>query len=137
MDLRQESLLELWRKTPVFDEGRASWRTYAERVIANRLTSYMRGARARRRGHGLHESLDEIKHAPLARDEGVELRVDITKVLAKVSRFDRAVALSLIDNSPSETSQLLQVSRSTVYRSIDRLRSTFTAAGFRTAVFAR
>jgi RNA polymerase sigma factor (sigma-70 family) len=130
LDLCQEGLLELWVKSPRFNSSRASWRTYAERVVSNRLASCIRSVDALRRGHGLHDSLDEIKRVPLAGDDRCELRVDVRKVLARVSRFDRAVALSLIDNSPSETSEILGVARSSIYRAIERLRVAFTAGGF-------
>jgi len=49
--------------------------------------------------------------------------------LARVSTFDRNVALNLIDHSAIETSQRLRVSRATVYRAIGRLRVAFMTAG--------
>jgi hypothetical protein len=59
-----------------------------------------------------------------------DLGVDIERVLAGVSAFDRAVARCLMDWSASETGRVLKVSRASVYRSIERLRAAFTAAGF-------
>ena len=41
-DLEQEALLELWRKRPAYDPQRGSWRTFSERVVANRITSLVR-----------------------------------------------------------------------------------------------
>jgi RNA polymerase sigma factor (sigma-70 family) len=136
-DLKQEALLELWRKAALFDARRASWRTFAETVVANRLTSFMRTVHAGRREHGRNESLNEHKRFLPAPDDCFDLRADIQRVLAGVSRFDRAVALSLIDYSSSETSHRLSVSRSTVYRSIERLRAAFTAAGLSSTVLGR
>jgi DNA-directed RNA polymerase specialized sigma24 family protein len=128
-DLEQEGLLELWRKLPLFDVRRASWRTFAERVVANRMTSVVRGLHSTRCGYGKEEPLDEVGPTLRAPDECIELRADIRRVLASVSQFDQAVALSLIDHSAVETSWRLGVSRATVYRAIGRLRAAFTAAG--------
>jgi DNA-directed RNA polymerase specialized sigma24 family protein len=41
-DLEQEGLLELWRKRAAYDAQRGSWRTFSERVVANRMTSLAR-----------------------------------------------------------------------------------------------
>jgi RNA polymerase sigma factor (sigma-70 family) len=129
-DLKQEALLELWRKAPVFDEERASWRTFSERVVANRLASLLRHAHSTRTGYGKQDPIEGLEFADVARSHNIDLQTDVRRVLDGVSPFDRTVALSLIDYSAIETSHRLCVSRSTVYRSIGRLRSAFTAAGF-------
>src|SRR3954454_25072690 len=41
-DLQQEALLELWSKRTLFDARRGSWRTFAERIVRNRMTSRIR-----------------------------------------------------------------------------------------------
>ena len=136
-DLKQEALLELWRKSPLFDARRASWRTFAERVVANRMTSLMRNLHSQRRGHGKNEPLDDLCRSLPAPDDCSDLRVNVRRVLAGMPQFDQAVAGSLIDHSVIETGHRLGVSRATVYRSIDRLRAAFKTAGFSAAVFAR
>lgn len=129
-DLTQEGLLELWRKAPAFDERRAGWRTFSERVVANRLASLLRHTLSSRSGHGKQDPIEGLEFADVARSHNIDLQTDVRRVLDGVSPFDRTVALSLIDYSAIETSHRLCVSRSTVYRSIGRLRSAFTAAGF-------
>jgi hypothetical protein len=51
-------------------------------------------------------------------------------VLADVSPFDRAVALSLAECSATQTSLTLGVSRATVYRSIERLTALLLTLDF-------
>ena len=129
-DLSQEALLELWRKAPAFDERRAGWRTFSERVVANRLASLLRYTHSSRSGHGKEDSLEGLKLRDPAPDGDIDLQTDVRRVLDSVSPFDRTVALSLIDYSAIETSHRLRVARATVYRSIVRLRAAFMSAGF-------
>jgi len=127
-DLEQEALLELWRKHPAYDPRRGSWRTFSERVVANRLTSLMRRLGPERSGHLRQESIANL-HGLEAPNDNHDLRADVLRILARVSAFDRGVALNLVDHSAVETSQRLRVSRATVYRAIQRLRVAFMTAG--------
>jgi RNA polymerase sigma factor (sigma-70 family) len=136
-DLKQEALLELWRKAPLFDERRAGWRTFAERVVTNRLTSLIRHAHSRRAGFGKQDPIEGLELPDPARYDNIDLQTDVRRVLDGVSSLDRSVALSLIDHSAIETSRRLRVSRSTVYRSIERLRAAFTTAGLCASVSGR
>jgi hypothetical protein len=54
----------------------------------------------------------------------------VLQVLNKVEPGDRDVALCLCQHSAVETAVRLGISRASVYRSIGRLRSAFTDAGF-------
>ena len=128
-DLEQEALLELWRKRTAYDPARGSWRTFAERVVANRLASLMRSMHSAKAGKSRETPIDSARGLSAPMDRG-DLRVDVWVVLRPMSPFDRTVAFCLIDYSASETSQKLGVSRATVYRSINRLRAAFAAAGF-------
>ena len=127
-DLEQEALLELWRKHQAYDPRRGSWRTFSERVVANRMTSLVRAMRSERSGQFREEPIENLLGlaAPNIR---TDLRADVSRVLAGLSPFDRNVALCLIGHSAIETTQCLGVSRATVYRAIGRLRAAFTEAG--------
>ena len=127
-DLEQECLLELWRKRSSYDPKRGSWRTFAERVVANRMTSLMRRLHSERSGHLREEPMANLRGIE-APSEDSDLRTDVLRILAGVSTFDRNVALNLVDYSAIETSQRLRVSRATIYRAIGRLRVAFTTAG--------
>lgn len=128
-DLEQEALLELWRRLPRFDARRASWRTFAERVVANRMTSLMRGLHSGRCGHGKDEPLSNLDRLLPGPDDSFDLRIEVRRVLAGMAQFDQAVAQSLIDYSAFETGHRLGVSRATVYRAIGRLLAAFAEAG--------
>jgi RNA polymerase sigma factor (sigma-70 family) len=125
-DFEQEALLELWRKGSAFDPGRASWRTFAEHVVANRMTSLLRAKHLRRR----NDPIESLRNIASPNRPG-ELRIEVSRVLRRVSTFDQSVALCLVDYSAVETSQTLRVSRATVYRSIGRLRAAFENAGIK------
>jgi RNA polymerase sigma-70 factor (ECF subfamily) len=127
-DLEQEALLELWRKRSAYDARRGSWRTFSERVVANRLRSIVRSMHTEPSGHFREEPLETFV-AMAAPSAHTDLRADVSRVLANVSQFDRSVALDLIDYSASEIGQRLGASRATVYRSIGRLRAAFAEAG--------
>lgn len=127
-DLEQEALLELWRKRPAYDPRRGSWRTFSERVVANRMTSLVRRLGSGKSGHFREEPIANL-HGLAAPTDHADLRTDVLRILARASTFDRNVALNLVDHSAIETSQRLRVSRATVYRAIGRLRDAFTTAG--------
>ena len=57
-DLEQEALLELWRKHQAYDPQRGSWRTFSERVVANRMTSLVRSMRSERPGRFREEPIE-------------------------------------------------------------------------------
>jgi len=128
-DLEQEALLELWRKLPLYDPSRASWRTYAERVAANRLVSLMRNRHLSAYGHRGDLPLDNIERVAPPFACGIEWREDVLRVLFGMARMDRAVAESLMVYPAAQTAVRLGVSRAAVYRAIRRLRTAFTAAG--------
>jgi RNA polymerase sigma factor (sigma-70 family) len=127
-DLEQEALLALWRKHQAYDSRRGSWRTFSERVVANRMTSVVRAMRSERSGQFREEPIENLLGLA-APNSPTDLRADVSRVLAGLSPFERSVALCLVGYSAIETGQRLGVSRATVYRAIGRLRAAFTDAG--------
>lgn len=67
------------------------------------MTSVVRGPHSSRCGYGKDKPLDEVEPTLRAPDERIERRADVRRVFASVSKFDRAVALCLIDHSAVET----------------------------------
>jgi DNA-directed RNA polymerase specialized sigma24 family protein len=128
-DLQQEALVELWRKRNVFDDARGSWRTFAEKVIANRLRSSLRVLRREPAGPFFAVTIQILNSTPKPRGNP-DLEISIAQVLCRVAKFDRDVAESLMVRSAVETAGRLNVSRATIYRAIERLRFAFIAAGF-------
>jgi len=124
-DLAQEAFLELWIKFPQFDPKRAGWRTFAERVVANRLVSLLRSRFRFPIGQKLESGrlLCEVA-------DNADLRIAVDQILGCLSPLDRRIGRSLRAYSVGEISLCLGVSRSTVYRSMHRLRAAFIAGGF-------
>jgi DNA-directed RNA polymerase specialized sigma24 family protein len=128
-DLEQIALLALWQGSASFDSGVASWATFTRRVAGNALASAMRRRCAHRR-NGIEIPADGVTGSLRARHDNIDIRISVHEVLSKLSTSDRAVALSLMQQSASEASRELKISRSMLYRSIGRLRVAFSAAGF-------
>lgn len=129
-DLQQEAFLALLRSAHKLDARRGNWRTFTEVVIGNCMTSCIRHMYAERRGHFRNQPLEAQARCVPAPNRHLDLRADVQRVLDGVSAFDREVAWSLMDRSPSETGRDLRLSRATVYRAVGRLRLAFTRAGF-------
>ena len=129
-DLEQEALVAVWRALPRYDPLRASLRTFVEWVVATRFASLMR---ARRRQPTL-ESLKDYQPLGLDGISVLEFQTDFQRVAASFSERDRRLANFLVDNTPTEASRALGISRSTVYEGIRRIRIAFGDAGFRPRV---
>jgi len=127
-DFEQELLLELWKKSIAYDSRRGSWRTFAERVVANRLRSEIRRMRAKRSSQLRGESIqgNVVLKVPC---EDLELRCDVRSLLAALPPFDRRVGVLLCFYSAFETGRILRISNASVYRAIGRLRGAFIEAG--------
>ena len=128
-DLEQEALTELWRKRGAFDPQRGSWRTFAEAVVSNRMASLLRSIRSSRSGRFREQVLAASHDLAVSQDQA-DLRVDISRVLAGATRFDRRIARSLMAYTASETGDRLGISRAAVYRAVGRLRVAFLEAGY-------
>jgi RNA polymerase sigma factor (sigma-70 family) len=122
-DVQQEALLKVWMALPRFDPSRASLRTFIEKVVFHAVVS---AVRRRRAPEALTLQLADLRPAS---SDPLDVRICVREVLSGVSAFDRVVALSLAEYSPTETGIRLGVGRATVYRTIGRLRTAFTGAG--------
>jgi RNA polymerase sigma-70 factor (ECF subfamily) len=146
-DVRQDLALDCLRRIPRFDPTRGEWHAYVRGVMYNQSTVLF----SRRRRHLRREILaDDVvvrdrrtrehieyfmeslawRNSLAAPKNLAELRIDVSRVLAGVSHFDRTVAGCLVGHSAIETGRRLGVSRASVYRAIGRLRVAFTKAGF-------
>jgi hypothetical protein len=68
---------------------------------------------------------------------GLELRIDIERLLKVRSDGERRLASVLMEHTPSQASRMLGVARSTIYAHIQKLRPHFAAAGFGPRGYAR
>jgi RNA polymerase sigma factor (sigma-70 family) len=125
-DLEQEAIISVWLALRRYDTNRAGLHTFIELVVRSRFMSKLRSHRRRMPLESLNQRYPDVE----SRFRAVELRTDVGRVLAGVSFFDRTVALSLARHSATDTSRRLGVSRTSVYRSIKRLRSAFSIGGY-------
>jgi RNA polymerase sigma factor (sigma-70 family) len=127
-DLVQEALMRVWQALARYDPARAGLRTFIELVVRTQFASLLRS-------HPRGPEFESLEDRDVAGDGGfveLELRADVSRVLADVSLFDRSVAFALTECSAVEASRGMGVSRGAVYRAIGRLRVAFTTAGLTT-----
>lgn len=150
-DIKQELRLHLYRRDEKFDPARGQYDTFADRVLANRIatlaapTERLRAERAwidfdsPAEGRGddemlpLAETLPDsaMPHAAVTRatDEAFGLVRDVQRLLAGLTPTCRALALALIDMSPTEAAKALGIHRSTVYARLTMIRKAAEALG--------
>jgi RNA polymerase sigma factor (sigma-70 family) len=148
-DIKQDLRLHLYRRDDSFDPARGHYDTFADRVLANRIatlaapTERLRAERAwvdfdlpnEERGDDeflpLSETLPEsaAPHSAAARspDEAFGLVRDVRRFLAGLSPACRALAVALIDMSPTEAARALGIHRSTVYARLATIRKAAEA----------
>jgi RNA polymerase sigma factor (sigma-70 family) len=108
-----------------YDELRASLRTFVERVASNGIASTLRRARAAKLTSVDYWQASESPKLSVI----VELRLDLNRALGTLGRPERRVARLLEEYRPAEIARALGISRTAVYRSIDRIREAFVEAG--------
>lgn len=146
-DVRQELLLQLWRRRLGFNPQRGGHAGFIARVIHNAAADLIaKHTAATRGGFQIPVSIDE----PALDDDGQachladilpseaglwanpattleisELRADLRSALAQLPREDQALCANLAHNSISEISRRQGCSRATIYERIADIRQTF------------
>jgi RNA polymerase sigma factor (sigma-70 family) len=127
-DLKQEVLMEVWAALRNFDPGRASLGTFIERIAAHEVVSFKRRIKAKKRTKPADfEFVSTSKNMVIT----VQLRVDLGRLLRNLAPLDRCVARLLVEDSPAQVARILGISRSAVYRSIERIRDALLQGGYR------
>lgn len=153
-DVEQELWVDLVARRRRFDAARASECTFAARVVEHHATKlFHKGQATRRRathnGRSLEETIGDdsgqiislsqavhdgaqrfrsghiARHAPEQR----ELAIDLADVLAKLPAALRDICQRLKQNTIAEVARDLNISRTSLYRRIERARAHFVAAG--------
>jgi RNA polymerase sigma factor (sigma-70 family) len=150
-DIAQDLRLDLIERAPRYDPDRASFETFADRVIANRIatlaapTARIRAERRMRDLHGpcgvshegeglpLADTLPESGglHAAEKADPDVAfgLRRDVGRLLAVLPPACRQVAVALSEMSPTEAARALGLNRCTIYARLASIRAAALALG--------
>jgi RNA polymerase sigma factor (sigma-70 family) len=118
-DLVQEITLAVWLNLERFDPLRASLPTFVERVSATKVASILRRGNAQKRAK---TGFDTPDVSPLRMGFTVELRVDVRRALGMLNRVDQKIALLRLHFKPTEIARILSCSRTSVYRSLERIR---------------
>ena len=148
-DIKQDLRLHLYRRDDKFDPSRGQYDTFADRVLANRIATLAAPTERLRVERGwidfdapgegcgdgeklpLAETLPEsaMPHAAAARapDEAFGLVRDVRRFLAGLTPTCRALALALVDMSPTEAADALGIHRSTVYARLATIRKAAEA----------
>jgi RNA polymerase sigma-70 factor (ECF subfamily) len=137
-DLRQELLLDLVRRLPNYDATKSGARTFAFRLVNNRIASIIRERKAARRDYrrkaerpGDDDSVGELCIDGVQDFEiEVGLQIDVRRVCRNLEP-NLAVVVAHVRDSESliEVASLLSFSRSTLYKRLGRLRAIFASAG--------
>lgn len=145
-DIEQELKLDLIRRAPNYDPAKASFETFADRVVANRISSLAAATQASRversmqslngpagddggdSGLTLADVLSETSALhpsdEFVRIHGPGLRGDIGKLLAALCPSSRRVAIAVSQLTVAEAARTLGLHRSSVYERLASIRKT-------------
>ena len=145
-DIEQELKLDLIRRAPNYDPAKASFETFADRVVANRISSLAAATQASRAersmqslngpagddggdsGLTLADVLSEASALhpsdEFVRIHGPGLRGDIGKLLAALCPSSRRVAIAVSQLTVAEAARTLGLHRSSVYERLASIRKT-------------
>lgn len=125
-DLEAICIAEVWSKLNRYNPAKSSLRTFVERIIAMKTVSFLRRCRTRKRTRS-DAGTTGISAIPI--DMAIPLRVDVRRALALLNDGDQKVARMLFHWRPSEIAKLFGISRTAVYRAMERIREALTGAG--------
>ena len=146
-----DACLDLIRRADKFDPSKASFDTFADRVVANRVSSLASPTNALRAERGMQSleapvggvsddgglTLSDVLPEASAIDpvddfsltHGPGLRGDVGKLLAALCPASRRVAIAVSHLSVAQTARALGLHRSTVYERLAAIRETAATLG--------
>lgn len=145
-DIEQELRLDLIRRVPNYDPAKASFETFADRVVANRISCLATATQASRvertmqsldapagedggdGGLTLADVLSETSAMhpgdDFVRNHGPGLRRDVGKLFDALCPASRRVAIAVSHVSVAEAARALGLHRSSVYERLASIRET-------------
>jgi RNA polymerase sigma factor (sigma-70 family) len=156
-DLMQEMALDLLIRLPKFDRNKASFNTFAVRIVDRRISTLIRHRTQGMRDYSseawsLDEPIDELNSAGASRSdalsqdehdlrtgkhcrpesERIDMRLEVSLVLSELPPDLKELAERLCHQSVTEAARDLGVPRGTLYGTgIARLRKAFEDKGLR------
>jgi RNA polymerase sigma-70 factor (ECF subfamily) len=147
-DIEQDLFMDLWRRRGAFDPAKASFATYADRIIAHRVAT-LTSASSRRAAECRQVALDDCIDA-----DGRQTVADTLADPAALSEADQALAIDmkrfvaslppallrcctiLLAPNRRDASMQAGIHHSSVYEAAHRLRKLAEAAGLREYISA-
>jgi len=142
-DIEQDLFLDLWHRRGAFDAAKATFATYADRIIAHRvatLTSPTSRRKAERQQVALDDYVDGDEQQTLAdtladpaalSEVDQALTIDMKRFIAGLPTALQRCCTILLTPNRREASMEAGIHRSSVYESAHRLRKLAEAAGLR------
>jgi RNA polymerase sigma-70 factor (ECF subfamily) len=136
-DYEQDLLLDLLRRSPAFDPGRASFPTFADRLIRHRASTLRTETEARKAERsmvsldevvidedgGEHRLIDVLPDEQSLTEENLGLIIDIRRFVGRLGTPEQQGCELLTADNISEAAQRARINRSTAYERIHRLRA--------------
>ena len=148
-DLSQDLRLDLVRRLPKHQPGRAKRRTFASRLIANKVRTIIEERTAKKRdfrkvAYSLDEEINDggggvTTKGNLFRSDGrgtaedklLELRIDLHAILSPLPDQHQAICAGLLEGRlVTEIARGLKLSRSTIYSRLGEIRGRLAKAGY-------
>jgi len=143
-DYEQDLVLDLLHRRKAFDPTRASFATFADRVVGHRISTLASPTlrlRTERKAISLHTTttvdgddterplLDHLSDGEALIDERTAIKIDVSRFVERLSPPLRQCCEILLADSVSEGARAAGVHRSTVYERTARLRERALAHG--------
>jgi hypothetical protein len=150
-DIQHDLLLDYLQRSKSFDSHRCSRRTFAQRIVNNRIATILEARKAACRDYrvrrlSLNERVDaddspevaEILAAVIDLSNGcpfeamLNLRLDVERALARLPAAQAHLCrLLMVCDTCAEAAARAGMSRATLYRNIGRARAVFAQVGLR------
>jgi len=140
-DCRQDMVVELLSAFDRFDPGKAKRETYINRVL-DKFVKHAVRTRCTHRNRACDSPicLDDVAPGfqPVINDPGAgeldeqgrrELRLDMAAVIARMPKRLQRVCRLLMEYTPTEAAEELDISRTSIYRNIAEIHQHLTIAG--------
>jgi RNA polymerase sigma factor (sigma-70 family) len=121
-DLVQETIAQLWRSYPRFDD-RVAFSTWMFRIAVNVAISLYR-SETRKRGSTAYAAQSVLERVPAPQDAETDDRLDrIRELIEQLEPLDRALMLLYLDDySHAEIAAILGISESNVGTKVGRIK---------------
>jgi DNA-directed RNA polymerase specialized sigma24 family protein len=142
-DIEQDLILDLWHRRRAFDPSRASFRTFADRIVAHRIAT-LTSPTARTQAElkmvwldsptGDHDSstlADTFYDTAALTDIDLGLALDVRRFVAALTPGLRRCCAILTEPNISEAARAAGLHRSAVYEGAARLRVLAAASGLK------